>query len=166
MGEWITDIIKVKFIRACADVPFRVPVCPKDPVYAGDKHVSADIELPILIKEGFIHVLLDDVSYITPVAVFLPVLDDILYLVQFLTYLDAIPSIGVLSWFNYPDILSLSFHPFTRVGLLDRLFQLTIIFLKRLILFIIKALCDVESKRQIVEYVHLFQLVMVLHIVK
>lgn len=67
----------------------------------------ADIELPSLIQQRLLDVLLHDKGAICAICVSLPGLQAIFYLVQSRTNCDASSSIGEFTWFDDPYVSEL-----------------------------------------------------------
>lgn len=69
IGEMHRSVIVLGgvFVGGSPDVAMLVPVSLDMPIHARHQHVMSDVELPFLVQERLVQVLLDDVSALVPI---------------------------------------------------------------------------------------------------
>lgn len=104
MYIFILDIIQTKFFTTCSDIPFLIPVGPKNTIYARDQHITSDIKLSFVIKERSFNIQLNNVSFLFSIQMPFFRFYQALYVREVVTDCDTVPSIRYFPWFNYPNI--------------------------------------------------------------
>ena len=95
-------VLETKLAAAGPEVALSVPVALQVAIDGAHKGEAADVELPALVQERLLDVLLD---YVTPFdAVDIRIGHQTLYLVQITAHLDAKASVGVLSRLDDPEV--------------------------------------------------------------
>jgi hypothetical protein len=131
-----------------SDVAVTVPVSLHLAVDAIEHEVVAQVELPLLVEEWPLDVLLEDVGLGGAVIVFLFSLQDRLDFTQVKTDHDPVAAIRVLSWFHDPGVEFVN-------GLLIDLIVLGdgVEMLEELeVLVVFEAVLDVKGEREVVEH--------------
>lgn len=88
----------------CAEVALLVPVALQIPIDGAHHGEAPDIKLPVLVQQGLLNILLNDVTAF--VATGAGVVDKAFDLVEILAHGDATASVGILSRFDYPEVLA------------------------------------------------------------
>lgn len=105
MNEQIVGLFESELRGGGSDVAFGVPVGLDDAVEASDEHVVSDVELPALVQQRLLYVLLEDecsdVAIIALLLAFQPNQD----IVERVADSDAVSAIAELSWLDDPNIL-------------------------------------------------------------
>ena len=100
MDHTICRILQVVFAAASSQISVSVPVSLKIAVHSCSQKVATDVELPILVKQRLLNVLLDDVA--AAVAIHLLSLYQRLYVIQVATHLNTTASVCILSRLDNP----------------------------------------------------------------
>ena len=105
MNVSVRNVLERKLLAAGSEVAICVPVALQVSVYGAHHGECSNIKLASLVEEWLLDVLLHDIGPF--VAVDVRVLDQALDVVQVATHLDAAASVGVLSRFDDPNVLTL-----------------------------------------------------------
>lgn len=60
MYQLIIQVFQGVFFASGSDVALLVPISLDESVHAGDQDVASDVEFPLIVEEGVLHILLDD----------------------------------------------------------------------------------------------------------
>ena len=167
VDELIADVVEVEVVGGGADVALAEPVGAHEAVQAGDQHVVADVELPPLVQQRVLDVLLDDVGLVVAVLVLLLLLEDVVQLVDLLNHHDAVAAVRQLPRLHDPDVLQpppplLLLRPLLLVLLALDLLELLG---EPHVFGVVHSFLDVEGERDDLEDVLLAQLVVALEVV-
>jgi hypothetical protein len=103
MNKSISNILKVEVFATSPKVALIIPITLQVAVDRGQQSVAPDVKLPVLIEEGFLDVLLDDVGPLLSVNI--GIRYDVLDLGEFSANLNATASVSVLTGLDYPNLL-------------------------------------------------------------
>lgn len=167
VDHFVADVVEVEVIGGSADVAFAEPVGSHDAVQPGDEHVVPDVELPALVEQRILNVLLHDVGFVIAVVVLLLLLEDVVELVDLVNHHNAVAAVRQLARLHYPDVLQLLL-PFLVLRLpLPVLFALDLLELlgEPHVLGIVHSFLYVEGKRNDFEHIFLAQFVVSFEVV-
>ena len=159
MDEQVVALLECELGGRGSNVAFRIPVGFDDAVEASDEHVVADIELPALVQQRLLYVLLQDEGSDIAVVALLFALQPDQDIVERIANTDPVSSIAELPGLDDPDILLVA--PSLLV-----LLQLRVVVEEQFVLGIVNALDDVEGEWQGLKDVHLLQFVVLPHVVE
>lgn len=153
----VTVVLCRELVRGGTQVTLLIPVPLEIPIHTGNQKIVPDIELPPIIQQRLLNILLQYKSPITPIPILLPPPEPQLNIIQTRTHTDPRPSIRKLPRLRNPNI------PHTLIPLL--LLLKPIIYLQKpLILRVLHPLGgDMEGDRENSEYVFFFELVVFSH---
>jgi hypothetical protein len=121
MDKSILQILHCKLLRACSYISFFIPITLIYPFDGCNKNIAPYIKLSFIIKKWH-EIFLDDIGSLFAIGHCAGILDHLCNFLQVLENLDAVALVGVLAWFNDPDVL-LFLLPM-RFGLLGLAFSL------------------------------------------
>ena len=104
MDESVGHILERELSAACPEIAIGIPIALQVAVDCAHHCECPDVELPVLVQQRLLDVLLDYVG--PPVAIYIDILDQALDVVELLAHLYATTSVCVLTWFNYPQALA------------------------------------------------------------
>lgn len=102
MNQFVVQIFQSVFLACGSNIALLIPVPFDAPVDACNQDIASNIEFPLVVEKRIFHILLDDEGAI--IVAFLTYQRT--YLSQRTHHLNAMTSVGVLSWFANPDIAS------------------------------------------------------------
>jgi hypothetical protein len=100
----VGNILQCEFLATGSHVTLIVPISLQVAIYGAHEREHSDVELSILVQQGLLDVLLDDVAPLAPVNY--GVANQSLDVVELLAHLNAAPSIGVLAGLDDPQLLA------------------------------------------------------------
>ena len=107
MDKTVIKLVKIKFETTCPQIPFLVPVSLQDAIDACKEHKVTDIKFSSVIEEGSSDVGLDYIGFGLPILMFF-LLDEGWNITE-LSQIDAIPSVGIFSWLDNPQLILILF---------------------------------------------------------
>jgi hypothetical protein len=102
MDVSVVHVSEAELSGTCAEVALLVPVALQIPVDGAHHGEAPDIKLSILVQQGLLNILLNDVTAFVATGVVNKAFD----LVEILAHGDATASVGILSRFDYPEVLA------------------------------------------------------------
>ncbi len=160
MNDRLSDILYVELVRGSADVSFPKPVGPHCSMETRNKHIMPNIKLPILVEQRLLDIFLHNIRLLSPIEMFLLLLEYVIQLIDFIYHRDPLPSIRQLSRFNNPNIPCCLF---IRCFFLHNSLEF---FGEELILGVSYPGLDVVGERDYIEHVLLLEVVVLLQIVE
>jgi hypothetical protein len=159
----IGDILNGELARARPQVAISVPITLEVAGNRAHHGEAPDVELPVLVEQRLLDVLLDDVG--AAVAVHVGVLHQGLDVVDVSADLDAAPTIRVLARLDDPKGLA-ELGELLQDSRLVRILCVVVQLLELEELWIVEALLDVERERQVMMILFAYGLVVHLHVVE
>ena len=104
MDVSVGDVLQGELSATRAEVAVAVPIPLQISVYGAHHGEGTDIELPILVQQRLLDILLNDVRTLVPVNV--RVLHQALDVVKVLADLNTTSSVGVLTRLHDPKVLT------------------------------------------------------------
>lgn len=99
----------IEFVRGSSYVALAEPISTHNSVQSADHHIVPYIELSVLVKKRFFDILLDDISFLSSIGMFLLLLYDVVKFINFIDYSDSLSSIRKFSWLDDPYVLGAIF---------------------------------------------------------
>jgi hypothetical protein len=115
MYQSILHIFQVILTTTRPEVAILIKIALQISVYTCGHRVAPNVEFSLLVEQGTLTVLLDDVAAFF--AVYMRIANDLLDLAQFSADSDATASIRVLAWLHNPQL-------FTHAGVLGQVLVL------------------------------------------
>ena len=97
------------FARCSSDISILVPVSFNVSIYRCYHHVMSNIEFASKIKKWPLDISLHNVRSVCPISILFSLFQYFLNIIEIKTHLDAISSVTILAWFDYPSIVLFNF---------------------------------------------------------
>ena len=149
MNHSIVDVMKSEFATCRSQVALLIVVTLEIAVDAGGEGIRADVELPSVVEQWIVDVLLDDASSLLRLRA---VGHDLLDFFVVFGDLNSLTSVRVLSRFENPHVQLLVVHP------------VVVVVREVLPVLVGKTILDVERDRQRIKWVLVHGLIVGLHI--
>lgn len=116
--------------RRGSNITFPIPIPFQYSIDTSYHHIMPEIKFPLVIEKWFLYVGLHNISSFWPICILLLSFDNCFNLIKTFTNFYAIPTVWVLTWFDYPSALlwfTSSFRLFVSLVVVSEKFEVIII---------------------------------------